>query len=567
MSYYKVIGEMKRERAALDARMQADSELLYLEKYRVLDGYGKSVPGIIELTMNRPAVFAANVIASLNGAKAQIVVTSNKKSVDTAMIEDFIKLLVDEANRKLRLQGTPPLGPFSDIQFAIRGRSARRVLLYKDDQDLVCDIKPWDGRYVFIEYDGEGLKWAGYETMRLKRDVEMEYGLGVGEKAIGGENSVLDVWDRDKNEVWVDGDLIKTTRHSYGFTPVVYEIVSLGYGPALLDMNWGKREGESIFFMIRDIVPEMNRLASILQTLNMNELKAALQYKNPQGSSQDEPPERPEMGDLLSVGPGELSPISMGQARQAAVQLYNIMEKAFQEGSYTDIDIGNVRQPFSAVALITIGESRDMVFMPRLAAKELLNQAMAEMLIKQAIQIGGIIKAGNPGHETSFDTDDLKGQYEIRYKYFVKSPKDDVARMAVAAQAQAYYPRRKILDEILQDDNPDKTIMDRYAEMAEIIDPNVLRHRVIRALLEKGEVNNDKEALREAKIMQISMEASLKAAKMGQVEEAGGGKKPAGGNGNQPLPVTEPMVSLLGRGGQIGGTLPPEESPPMTMQE
>ena len=544
--YYKIIQEMKQERSQLDLRMQEDSNLLYLAKYILKDSAGKAVPDIINVTLNRPAVFAANVIASLGHAIQQCTVETDNEGVDTAYIEDFLKMVLKSADRRLMGDKKPLLNPFADTNFAVRGRHARRILLREKNGKFIPDIEPWDGRYVFYEQGPN--PWAGYETTRLKRDVDAQYGEDASSKAVGELCTVIDVWDEDKNEIWIDGTLRKVQKNPYGVVPVVFQIVHLGYGPMLLDLGWEKREGESIFFMIRDIVPELNRLASILQTLNMNELKAALQYSNPQGTPQDEPPDRPAMGDVVSVGAGKIDVVKLGEARQAAIQMYGIIEKAFQEGSYTDIDIGNPRQPFSAVALMTIGESRDMVYLPRLAAKEQLNIATAEMIITQAMQIGGTIEVGYPGHTGEFDTNRLAGDYEITYRYTIKNEKTDVARMALAQQASAYYSRRQILDQILQDEDPDKTIMDRYAEMAEMIDPNVLRHRVIRSLLAKAEKGNQ-DAAREAKIMSVAMATSLMQTKMGQLPPPG--KQPGAGqpSGNQPTQ----LPPLLGEGGNVGG--------------
>lgn len=540
--YYKLIQEKKREQSELDKRMQADADLLYLIPFILKDSAGKAVPDIVNITLNRPAVFGANVVASLGNAKQQGVVESDDKKIDTHEIESFLDAAFSTADRKLLKAKLPLLNPFADVQFCFRGRTARRVILTQKNGQTFIDIMPWDGRYVYELPDTA----MGYETLRTKAEIEKDYGEEVALKVSGVKDiPVIDVWAKTHNEVWVQNFKVLEQGHSFGFTPVVSQAVLLGYGPALLDKNWKKHEGESIFFMIRDIVPELNRLASILQTLNMNEIKRALQYNNPDGSPQDEPPDRPRMGDMVSVGKGGIEPINMGEARLAAQMLYNIMEKAFQEGSYTDIDIGNVQQPFSAVALVTIGENKDMVYMPRLAAKELLNVATAEMLVQQALLMGGSVELGAPGHKKSFSTTKLQGEYGINYKYFVKSPKIDIARMSVAEAAAKWYPRSYIYSDVLQVEDPEGMMREWSRQEAAQISLGVKMHRIIMDLLEQAETNNDEEAAREAQIMALELGLTLEQVKAGQIQP------------QLPEPeTTEPMLPLLGEGGQIGGLSP-----------
>ena len=64
-TYYEKVLEKDREFSSLDGRMQMDSDMLYLAKYVMKDKAGKAIPDIINATLNKPAVLAANVISSL----------------------------------------------------------------------------------------------------------------------------------------------------------------------------------------------------------------------------------------------------------------------------------------------------------------------------------------------------------------------------------------------------------------------------------------------------------------------------------------------------------------------
>ncbi len=542
--YIRLIRDKEEEQFTLDARMQTDSDLLYLRKYVLMDTHAHKVPDLINVTLNKAAVFAANVLSSLGGTSEQTVVLAANESFDTHYIEEFQEAAYNMANARLQKAGKPLLNPFADTQLCIRGRTARRVLFRMEDDVPIPDIAAWDGRYIRYEMGETGPLWAAYKTTRSRAVIQSEYNHEIKGKTA----EVIDCWDEDHNEVWIGGKKILEQEHDYGYTPVVIQVVSLGYGDQILDANRIEHEGESIFFLIRDILPELNRLITILQTLNMKLTKPPVKHKMKEGRQAD-PGEYEDImasGSITATDPeGDIAPIDYGDAKQAAQMVYTLLEKAIQEGSVTSIELGNLQFPLSAVALVEIGEGQDRVFLPRLQAKALLNQATAEMFTKQVMQIGGTIELGTPGHKRKFNTKKLEGEYETTYKYFVKSPKTDIARMSIAAQAEKYYDPETILTDILQVEDPKLIMQRRYSHLAEVIDPNILRHRIIMNLLELAE-KGDENAAREAKLMTLGMGAPPIA---GNAPPAGttmtGGST---GPGN-----TQPLVPLLGKGGQVGG--------------
>ena len=129
MNYFELVNEQKQNRSELDARMQRDADLLYLTPYILRDSSNKTVEGIINVTVNRPAVFGANVVASLSSATQQCIVKSEDMEVDTHEIEMFLNYAFASADRRLRKQGAMSLSPFADVQLCFRGGTARRVLL------------------------------------------------------------------------------------------------------------------------------------------------------------------------------------------------------------------------------------------------------------------------------------------------------------------------------------------------------------------------------------------------------------------------------------------------------
>ena len=551
--YQVLVNEKQQEQAILDARMQADANLLYLKRYVLVDSKGAKVPDIINITLNRPAVFAANVISALGNASQQIVVESEDRAVDTAQVELFLNAAFDAADNILAQKpGRSLLNPFADTQLCIRGRTARRVLFGMENGEIVPLITPWDGRYTYYEVGKEGLAWAAYKTRRSKEAISREYGVRVS----GKEGEILDVWDTKHNEVWIEGIKHLEQEHQYGYTPVVVSLVSLGYGDILLDANRIEHEGESIFFLIRDIVSELNRLASILQTLNMKAVKPPMVQKRKGGGEPSEYEDATGMGAITGMDVGEgIEAINYGDARRAAEVLYGIMEKSLQSGGLSDIDLGNLQFPLSAVALVTLGEGRDQVYLPRLQAKGQLNKLTSEMVIKQVLQIGGTVELGVRGRQNKFSTRKLEGDYSVSFKYTNKSPKTDIARMSIAAAAEKYLDPETILKDVLQIDDWQGTMAKRYYYMAEQIDPHILQHRIIMSMLELAE-KGDENAAREAKIMAATMGMSLAQVKAGVLPKPVSPEQKPG----------EPLVPLLGEGGKTGG-LPTSAMKGMPQQE
>ena len=526
--------EKRLKEGGLTARMDADELLLYLDKYVMRDADGEKVSDIINVTLNRPAVFAANVISALGSTSEQVIVESEDKKLDTTYIEDFQKSGFRAANDRLTSQGRNYLNPTIDEQICIRGGASDRCLFRMEGEQLIPDITPWDFRFVTYEKGVKGLEWAAYKVQKSKRQIEAELWAKDREYTIPGkEASVLEIWHTEGSELWVDKKKIFEQEHSYGFTPVVIQVVTLG--SMLASKNSPKHQGESIFFLIRDVIPELNRLASIMQTLN---LKAALP---PMGWGSKDGRVSPKYQDatgMATITPTEIGggakPVDYGDAKRSAMQAYAMLDKALQEGSLSSIDLGTLQFQLSAVALIEIGEGRDQVFTPRLHSKALLNEALAEMFTEQVIQIGGSVELGTRGHKRQFQTSKLQGEYETTYKYFVKSPKIDIARYSVASAAERYLDEASILKDVLQVEDPDGIMQKRYYDMAAKISPSVLKTRVIRALYEDG----GKDSEFEADLMAAEMGMDLKRIMAGEIPEA-----------PKERPEPKPILPLLGEGG------------------
>lgn len=543
--YLQKVSDKKAEQSELIHRWKIDSDLLYLNKYIMKDKKGlHEVPDIINVTLNIPGRFANDVIATLGTAKEQSIVESDDRNLDTTNVEDFRKAGFASANARLRLQGRFELNQWFDFHSCIRGGCAARCLFRMVDGVLVPDVTPWDTGYVRYAAGAQGLGWAAYETTRQKDVIEAEYAdeLRTYHVNISGKSAeVLDVWTPEHNEVWVAKKKLLEQEHTFGFTPVVIQKVVLG--SMLADKDSLEHQGESIFFLIRGVIPELNRLLSIMQTLNFTTLKPPAGWASRGG---DKPaPEYDEAMRPASMTPHEIgggvTEIKFGDAQRSAQLAYGIMREAIREATAAASDLGVIESPpASGVRAMVAGESRDQLLSPRLGVKALMNQGLADMFTAQVIQIGGSVELGTLGHKRSFQTSKLDGEYEGYYKYTIKSAAVDAGRASLYAAYGDAIPRRAKAVEILQREDPDGDERQlRYEEIERLVPP-IKIHRDIRALLEMAE-KGDKYAELEAEIASSYMGMALKQILAGELSPP----KPESGQ--------EPKQVLSLYGGDVGG--------------
>lgn len=540
--YWQDVKDKESEWNELFTRMDNDRDLVNLARYILKDVNDKKLPNAISVTLNDPAVFAANVESSLSGASEQIIVESEDKNLDTTYIEDFIRASLAEASALQIRKGKWALNPFLDQQACRRGRLAARCLFRVENGILIPDITPWDARYVTYHMGVDGMKWAGFKAPRSKDDIESEAWAQEKKFTIPGKTAVvLDVWDSKVNEIWVDGKRVYDQPNPYGYPPVMIQLVPLG--SMLADKDSVKYQGESIFFLIRDLLPELNRLVSIIQSLNQKAIDAALQWKSQEGTGA-EAPDHDTITNTASVTPADMGGgaelVPYGELKRSAWLLHSMIETRIQRGSLSNLDLGIMgNQPWSAVSLIQIGEGRDQVFLPRLGTRGMGNQQLADMIIAQVIQSGErTVEIGTRGHKRSFDVSKLKGEFEILFKYFVKSPKIDAARMSLAGIAERYFDEETILKDILQAEDPDGIRTRRYYDMAAKVFPNVLRHRIVMNTIKIAE-EGDKDAEKEVQIMIGEMRASIEQVKAGNIPQI-----PQQSEGKP-----EPLMDLFGQAG------------------
>lgn len=548
--YVKLVKDKMDENKDLYSRMDTDRDLVNLSAYTLKDTDGKSIPHAVSITLNDPAYFAANVETSLNNATEQVTVETDNKSLDATYIEDFIKAAFASANSRLIRQGRFALNPVFDQQMCRRGRGAARCLFRISEGELITDITPWDTRYVLHAMSYKGLAWAAYNTWQSKSQVEaQDWAIEKSYTTTAKGVQVIDVWDTEHNEILIDNKIVYTQTHPYKVTPVCLQTVPMG--SMLADKESLQYEGESIFFLIRDLIPELNRLVSIIQSLNMKALDAAMLWHGPAGEG-GTPPDHDKLTAPGSITAADIGggaePVLYGELKRSAYLLHSMIESRIQRGSLSSTDLGTLNFPLSAVALIELGEGRDQVFLPRLGSRGLLKQQLAEMVIAQTILVGKSVEIGVTGHKRVFDIGKLEGDYEVNYKYFPKSPKIEAARYSMAAAAGNSIPEYAKRREILQREDPEEDERMLRWEQAELLSPAIKMNRTIKALLDMAS-RGDEDAEFEAELMAAEMGATLEQIIAGNTDLTP--KPEASQKPQQMMPLMGSQAG--GRGGGGGG--------------
>ncbi len=533
VDYYELQKNKKQEMSTLFKRMTDDNELITNVNYVMKDAQDKAIKNVINVTGNRPMVFASFVEAALNRADEKLYVESDDEKIDTSEIENAIKRIFSQTNSQRRKKGLFSIESYIDQQNCRRGRSIARLITNEnEDGTLDIEITPWDTRYVTYEMGTDGLGWGAFEMIKTKEMVESEdWAIEKGFTPSGKLANEVDIWTPEGNLIYVDGQLVNEQPHEFGYTPLCLQIVPIG--SMLADEGNIKYEGESIFFLIRHLIPEFNRLVSILQTHNMRSVKSAMQQVLDAGGTPSDYEEVTAMGAVTATNVvGGIHPIHYEDVKQSAILILQQISKEIDDGSLSPIMLGDLPGPMSAVALVQIEQGQGQVFMPRLGARGLLKQQLAEMAINQILQTGtSSVMLGTKGHKKLFKTSKLEGEYEIVFSYANKSPETDFARLTMAKQYKDVLDEETILTDILKRDDPEGDLNRIRRERLRAISPTLQIYDGLMSLSELYE-DGDESIASEIDIVEAELGVNLDSIKAGILPQA---TQPKGGETTPPL--------------------------------
>ena len=496
-------------------RMDDDADLVNLvndESY-IKSATGHAIPNTVHIVLDDAARFAWRVESVLNSAIEYPVVEASKRGFDTDYVEDFISYFFRQIDEMLPLIDIEALNPFLDQQNVRRGRSAARVTIQYKDGKVIPQVVPYDTRYFAYWLRNMSLAGTIYSAERTKSQVLSEYQEAKVSKDIGVK--VEEIWTPEKNEIWIEGSLYRDPKNIYNEVPVVYKIVP--QGSMLRDPDNLKYRGESIFFLIRDLLPQLNQLVSIIQSLNLREVDRALQLKLPVEMID---PNMEVAGHDEVTAPGTVNPVPqqggyeympVGELRDAARLLHDMIQSRIDASTLNRLQ---TLQPKTATEILQVVQDQTDLIMPRLAARGSLKKSIILMALKQ---IKNLVKKGQfKLGERDFDLEKLIGDYTLDYAYYFNDPKTDVARANIGISMRGLRPDYAIRRDIMQLRDPDGEEAQLRWEEAEQLSPLVKMDRTIRGLLKLAE-DGQPGAEEEAKLLTLQLLPAIDQAMAGQM--------------------------------------------------
>ena len=565
---YQLIVDKKSEMAKLFKRMDNDKKLAILDPYQMKQLDGQLTPDVINVTMNEALVFLDRSKAIMNGANMQRVVFGRKLSdEETTTIENFYEDYHYANDQMLLFTIYIRLYGFLIEQLLGRGSAVARCLMREEGDKFIPDISPFDARYFVYENDTTGMMWGAPAVTRSKTQIERDYGI-----AIRGNHAVVeDFWDDRVNELYIAKQLytggqetkdpenhpVRQREHGLGYPPFVHMKSGAGL-QSFADAGIIEYQGERIFAPNRTLLPELDRAASIFQSLTAWTFEGSMQYASDEGTEAS-PPNQP-IGMLRKMIPidkgGGFTLIPVNDVKNATRLFYNMLVGALQRGSLPNIDYGNLSFPLSAVAITKLTASKDAIFIPRLNALAMMFQALAVMIKDQWIKGGFTVELGEAGMEREYSTSDIDKKFGTKYRFHSVSPEQDIANTAIGQQQLALgVPRITVFTETLKFDNPTGQINMARAEKVEAGD-------IAQTLYKAGLQQIEDVELDLAEMTLQQLEKVLR----DRAKGLDTGLAPARGGLGAGLESIKPMVPLLGSGGG-GGTQPPGEEGTMEPEE
>jgi hypothetical protein len=519
---------------ALGTRMDADMNLYRLKAYQMLDFKNKPVKNIINVTWNDPMIFADRCISILGAASPQVVVRSAKMAGnDKNNIVNFLYGAVNEANsfsaRKQKGSLHQQLAFFGVLRGWVTAYCA--VLEGKNNQ-MRFDVHACDPRYMTWLTGEDGLLWAAYKTKRTKDQIIAQFGKDYKGKG----DIVTDAWTMEKHKIFV-GKVEKVTEDNQ-FEEVPFVIMPVIHTPELSEENAIKYVGESVYKANRLLYPELNRVMSILQTINAISFRGAMEYASEEGEIV------PEGG---YPGPGKLYPVKgqegwrlvpIHDIRQSAPYFIQLLTSAIQRGSYAYVEYGGLDFPLSSVALAKLGEGRDQILLPIVNTMSIIYQQLFKMMIKQFIAGGISTELTADDKAMEFKPSDLTDMgYTLKFRFKTASKADMISALSVAGAATQFYDMETVLTDILEADNPIEVANKKLAELADQF-PEIGQYHMALALLALGK---DKEAkiLSEGYLRTAIEQLKREGPQINNQKGGGGGYTPPKQGGAPIAPATE----------------------------
>jgi len=475
--------------------INGDLDRYNLVKYQMRDLNTRQVlADIVNVTSNRPNTFGKKIINRLAVAEKQPVISFDKQNDDRAnLIERFLIKYLNKIDLFLLKRNIYSLQSYVGRQLALQQGIAVRVWTKNE-----ADAMPWEFRNTAYMMGKDGYEWASNRIRKHRDLIKAEHGITVNEEEV----EVIDCWTKKENILWID-DRPRVIKHDLGYVPVVIVESPLG---------------DSIYESVREIYEHENLISSVIATLTRRALTQGYQLKvaDPYEHviDQDQNPFQERIATPVERDGGyELIPQT--DVNKASELLYNLVFNQDQQGTLPNVEFSQIPGVMSGEAISKLGGATKDMDQPLFYGMNIFYTLLSDMLIKQYPQ---------SKVDLGIKKDELKGDYELFWKFFPVSPEDDQMNYTMAKLAKGFVSDQFIDENILNLQNPAGVRSQKDAEQAERIAPALFMYRRASALIKEGKPL-------EAKLVATSMKILLRQMAMAQ---------------QTPQEVTEPPISEPG---------------------
>ena len=509
----KQIKEAKKRLRPLHNRMDADVKLANLDKYTLKSAItGKDIEGAVSVTMPEPKIYLNSTISSILSLRKhfQTVIEGGIPSTTKRKIESYSDDCYYDVDERLVRQKKQKLFTFWSTHICARGWIGARWLWVNDPEyGFYLDCLPIDARYCYYDLDDDGFAWFANETRRSSVRIKEQYGIDVGE----GDGMVLDFWNDKVNEIYVgkegseDFTQVDERDNPYSYPPFV--LVPAPEGFLFFDKDYISREGESVFFLDRDMYKHWNQLVSIDQTLALGSIDPAYQMEVEETTG-EKAPIPPLTSATVEVKKGsKYELIPRPDVNKAVGVAHDHIERAIQMGSPSDIDVAVPPRVTSALWITEQEGLREKVRTPRLEAMESAYQQSTRMIIDQYIQGKFSGKLGRRGAKTLYSYTELGDPetYDIKYKILPKSKRQDIANLTIARVANPDFKLsiKTTMEDIVSAEDPEGEIARIEAEEAEKINPVLkLLRMAYSTSLEAQSLHGDEKEVKQLQAIELT---------------------------------------------------------------
>jgi len=492
-----MIDSRMRDLKGLTDKMDKVKDRLYLSAYSLLDFDGKTpLNDVINVTENKSATYVTRIVAGLMAAQWQGVVAGSVTKREAKKIEQFIEDSLEQGDEyMLNKFGLAGLNAWLCNHVCTRSLIGVQWMSYVKEGEYIVECLPVDMRWTPFVLN----KWVAPITFRSKEDLLQElegYKEAPGVYKEPGElkdldNEVRDFWDGEKNELWIEGQLVFEQPSPYKKPPFVIVFPPSGF--MFRDKGYLEHESPSLLFLNEGLYDEISRQLSIDATLGFEPVVPRYEYETelPKSGPSDAPPER---GATLARKTGELHKLvprpDVNTATLASrEEILRLVDEAapIAPRAYT--------QPPSAIEVTTEVELLNQLQNPRIKALEMLKEQLARLMIEQFMEVEGEVLVGKTGRKRQHSMGELKDpdKYTISYRLMTKNKRLEIVNEARFLALYGKAPLDFLLRDVLMVEDPDGWTRALELEEARQADPALALFEMALRYVEEAEDTEDKE--------------------------------------------------------------------------